>query len=125
MAIEYKTLEVANSAEIATIELWSKFGWRLKSSQRIYNKDTHFESRSDGTYSVTETINFTKLMLERDKDMPHYSELCESERKYVALMSQTPVKNHGQRPSKTTHEHCIFGNRTSLRFVWGERSGTF
>lgn len=39
--MEIKTLDVKNSEEQSTIEFWSQFGWVLKSSQRVYNKDSH------------------------------------------------------------------------------------
>lgn len=41
--MEYKTRDVNNEDEASTIEFWSRFGWTLKSSQRVYNKDTHLE----------------------------------------------------------------------------------
>ena len=47
MAMEIKTLSVKNSEEQRTIEFWSQFGRVLKSSQRVYNKDSHIETRGD------------------------------------------------------------------------------
>lgn len=46
--MEYKTRDVNNEDEASTIEFWSRFGWTLKSSQRVYNKDTHLESSGNG-----------------------------------------------------------------------------
>lgn len=85
MAMEIKTLEIKNSEEQKTIEFWTQFGWQLKSSQRIYNKDSHLERRGDSTYSVTETIDFTKLVFERDKNDPNYSTIARLEREYLSI----------------------------------------
>lgn len=82
MAMEIKTLEVANDKETATIEFWSQFGWQLKSSQRVYNKNSHLEQRGNDTYSVTETVDFTKLVFERDKNGPNYKRIAELEERY-------------------------------------------
>lgn len=94
MAMEIKTLEIKNSEEQSTIEFWTQFGWQLKSSQRVYNKDSHLESRGDSTYSVTETVDFTKLVFERDKNGPNYSKIVELEKEYfskAATLSNKPT----------------------------------
>lgn len=85
MAMEIKTLEIKNSEEQETIEFWAQFGWQLKSSQRIYNKDSHLEQRGNSTYSVTETIDFTTLVFERDKNGPNYSTIARLEREYFSI----------------------------------------
>lgn len=90
MAMEIKTVEVANENEESTIRFFSQFAWNLKSSQRIYNKDTHLENRKDGTYSVTETVDFTKLVFERDKNHPHYATIVAYETKYLAGLEMLP-----------------------------------
>ena len=94
MAMEIKTLEIKNSEEESTIEFWTQFGWQLKSSQRVYNKNSHLESRGDSTYSVTETVDFTKLVFERDKNGPNYSKIVELEKEYfskAATLSNKPT----------------------------------
>lgn len=90
MAMEVKMLEVKNSEEESTIQFWSQFGWQLKSSQRIFNKDSHLERRGDEVYSVTETVDFTKLILERDKSNPNYAKIVELEREYISKLSALP-----------------------------------
>lgn len=90
MAMEVKMLEVKNSEEESTVQFWSKFGWQLKSSQRIFNKDSHLERRGDDVYSVTETIDFTKLVLERDKSNPNYSQIVALESEYLSTLSALP-----------------------------------
>lgn len=85
MAMEIKTLEIKNSEEQKTIEFWTQFGWQLKSSQRIYNKDSHLAQRGDTVYSVTETVDFTKLVFERDKNGPNYSTIARLEREYLSI----------------------------------------
>ena len=90
MALEIKTLNVENSKEDATIKLYLNFGWTLKSSQRIYNKDSHLESRGSETYSVTETTDFTKLLFERDSNIPNYAKLCKLESDYTTMQEALP-----------------------------------
>ena len=92
MAMEIKTLDVRNSEEQETIEFWSQFGWTLKSSQRVYNKDSHLENRGGDTYSVTETVDFTKLVFERDKNGPHYARIVELEEAYFYYNDRLPNK---------------------------------
>lgn len=88
--MEIKLLEVQNSEEQGTIEFWAQFGWGLKSSQRVYNKDSHLETRGDTIYSVTETKDFTKLVLERDKDAPNYTKIVSLEKEYFELHPSMP-----------------------------------
>lgn len=92
MAMETKILEVKNSEEASTIKFWTQFGWQLKSSQRIYNKDSHVERRGDSLYNVTETIDFTKLVFERDKSNPNYSIIVKLEEEYLSKLSALPQK---------------------------------
>lgn len=90
MAMEIKTLDVKNSEEQSTIEFWSQFGWVLKSSQRVYNKDSHLETRGEDTYSVTETVDFTKLVFERDKNAPNYGKIVSLEKEYFNVQASMP-----------------------------------
>lgn len=90
--MEIKTLDVANSEENETIEFWSQFGWVLKSSQRVYNQDSHLENRGGSTYSVTNTVDFTKLVFERDKNGPNYERIAELERMYFYYNDMLPNK---------------------------------
>ncbi len=92
MAMEIKTLNVDNAKEAATIEFWSQFGWTLKSSQRVFNKDSHLELRGSTQYSVTETVDFTKLVFERDKSMPNYEKIKELEEEYLTTANRIPKK---------------------------------
>ncbi len=93
MAMEIKTLDIKNEAEAETIEFWTQFGWNLKSSQRVYNKDTHLERRGDDTYSVTETVDYTKLVFERDKNGPHYAEIVALEDEFFRLSNELDAAN--------------------------------
>ncbi len=90
MSVEIKTLNVANSQEDSTIQQYLDFGWTLKSSQRIYNKDSHLESRGEETYSVTETTDFTKLVFERETNIPNYRILSKLEREYLITQDSLP-----------------------------------
>ena len=88
--MESKSIEVSPSSEQETIDTYSKFGWALVSSQEIYNKDSHLESRAGGTYSVTETTNYVKLLFNRDKNMPYYNYIADLENRYYSLKSKQP-----------------------------------
>ncbi len=90
MSIEIKTLDVANEAENQTIRVYQYFGWKFKSSQRIYNKNTSLEKREGDLYAVTETMDYTKLVFERDTNMKNYQRLRELELKYHGLYQSLP-----------------------------------
>ena len=95
MSIEIKTMDIANEAEELCINLYQSFGWKLKSSQRVFNQT----SRPVGTisagnvayvHSETETVDFTKLVFERETTMENYGKLCQLEREYFNLVDALP-----------------------------------
>mgnify|MGYP004461237845 CR=1 FL=1 len=88
--LESTSLSVSPKEEQSVIELHQKFGWELKSSQEIFNKDSHNERRGDSVYNVTETTNYVKLVFQRDKDMPYYKQICELENKYYSTIKSEP-----------------------------------
>ncbi len=83
MAMEYKTVNVPNELEAKTISELGRFGWTLKSSQRVFNQDSHNEYDRYGDYvyveTVTNTVDFTKLVFERDNDHPNYAQIARIE----------------------------------------------
>ncbi len=110
MAMEIKTLEVANSDEVSTINFWQQFGWTLKSSQRVFNKNSHLEQRGNDTYSVTETVDFTKLVFERDKNGPNYAQIAALENRYFQI--NIDIKNAEREISLGTNALSSFDFRT-------------
>ncbi len=90
MSIEIKTLDVTNEAEERAIQLYQGFGWKFKSSQRVFNKNTSLERRDGETYAVTETVDYTKLVFERDTNMNNYQRLHELENRYHLLYDSLP-----------------------------------
>ena len=95
MAFEIKTMDVANAAEGYFIELYGSFGWRLKSSQRVFNKTSRpVATIGNGSvnyvHTQTETVDFTKLVFERDTSMENYERLESLESQYFALQSMMP-----------------------------------
>lgn len=90
--IETKSITVHPNNENAQIELWSKFGWQLKSSQEIYSKDSHLERRGDKIYNVTQTTNYVKLVFQRDTEMKNYDELKKLESEYD-LIFDPPIRS--------------------------------
>ena len=102
--IEIKTLEVENILEKSTIDLYLNFGWSLKSSQRIYNQDSHLEQRNGDVYSVTNTVNYTKLVFERDTNMANYDELNRLEERYHFIRNLPPQKKPEEFPDVANAE---------------------
>lgn len=92
--VEVISKKVSTSQEQATIDLKTKFGWRLKSSQEINNTDSHLERRGDELYSVTTKENYVKLVFERDTAMPNYRRIAELERKYESLLNSRPQPSY-------------------------------
>lgn len=97
MAFEIKTMDVANEAEAYFIELYGTFGWRLKSSQRVFNRTSRpVATIGNGSvnyvHTQTETVDFTKLVFERDTSMENYERLYSLESQYFALQGMMPEK---------------------------------
>lgn len=95
MAKEFLTLDVDNSSEADIIQMFQNFGWDLKSSQRVFNQDTRpvaAYTYKDVSFiqSKTETVDFTKLVFEREKNMPGYSELVVLENEFFELYGDLP-----------------------------------
>jgi hypothetical protein len=64
MAMEYRTMDVDNEQELYVIEILQFFGWKLKSSQRVYNQSSKPKGAityENFTYihSETDTVDFT------------------------------------------------------------------
>ena len=97
MGIEYKSIEVANDDEESAIILYQSFGWRLKSSQRIFSQNSRpvgaltYEN-SAMIFSRTETVDFTKLLFERDTKMPHHCEIKDLEEEFFELAEATTLE---------------------------------
>lgn len=96
--LESTSLSVLPNDEQEAIDTYQKFGWELKSSQEIFNKDSHNERRGDSVYNVTETTNYVKLVFQRDKDMPYYKQICEIENKYLEVMNNKPSYSYSKAP---------------------------
>lgn len=90
MSLEIKSVDVENEEEEKVITVFQSFGWKLKSSQRVFNQSSTPRgaiSYENLTYihSETQTIDFTKLVFERDTKMPNYDEIVELEEEFWAL----------------------------------------
>ena len=108
MAIEIKSVDVSNSQEEAYINIYQSFGWELKSSQRVFNRDSRLTSEGDKLYSETTTTDFTKLVFEREKKIPNYDEITELEKEFWILSDVD--KPEMAKPTGTVRE---WGKRTS------------
>ena len=95
MSLEIKNLNVENEEEEKIITVFQGFGWKLKSSQRIFNQTSVARgavSYQNLTYihSENETVDFTKLVFERDTEMPNYDEIVELEEEFWRLSDICP-----------------------------------
>lgn len=95
MTLEYKSVEIANEKEENCIGIHQCFGWELKSSQRIFSQNTR--PTGSTTYNgetrihvTTETVDFTKLLFQRDIEMPHYHEIISLEQSFWETLSSVP-----------------------------------
>ena len=109
MALEIKSIDVENEAEDFYINLFQNFGWRLKSSQRVFNQTARpvwAISYENLTYvhSETETVDFTKLVFERDKKMPNYRELIDLEAEFWELSDNLSLGRPYMPPNVNTME---------------------
>lgn len=86
MAKEIKTLTVKPNEDAQTIQNLQCFGWKLLSSQEVYNKDSHLEVWGKNTYSVTQTMHYVKLTFERDSSkIANYSQIRRIEEAYMSI----------------------------------------
>lgn len=84
--IESKSLTVPPSLENSTIDLWQTFGWELKSTQEIFNRNTV----DLGDSTETTTTNYIKLAFQRDTSIPNYARIKELEAEYHAILDSEP-----------------------------------
>jgi len=75
---ETKSIQIHPSEENFQIDLWGKFGWEVKSSQEIFNRD----SRDLGDKVETVTTNYVKLVFSRETTMPNYQKIKSLENEY-------------------------------------------
>ena len=85
MAKEIKSIDVSNSQEETYINIYQSFGWELKSSQRVFNRDSRLKSEGDSLYTETTTTDFTKLVFEREKKIQNYDKLTALETEFWRL----------------------------------------
>lgn len=96
MTLEYKSAEIANEKEEKCIGIHQCFGWELKSSQRIFNQNTRptgsttYSNGETRIHITTETVDFTKLLFQRDIEMPHYREIVSLEQSFWETLSSVP-----------------------------------
>ncbi len=88
MSVERKYLRVSREDEANTIEEYSWFGWKVVSSQDVYSQgiDIQYDVVAQ-PWLVTSTVDYVKIILERDNDLPHLDELKELEITYFANMN--------------------------------------
>ena len=132
MAKEAKTLNVNNYEEQAVIEEHQAFGWSLHSSQRIFNRDSHLETRNGDLYSVTKTVDFTKLVFERDTCMSNYYKLKSLEEEYEELQktidrynSEEYSRMYNKYPPSTSLEQFAYSNWSGFQTQHGSGKSWF
>lgn len=105
MALETRIEEVENDAEEEMLtQYMSIFGWKLKSSQLIFNRTSTpvgAISYENLTYiqSKTDTVDFRRLVFERDTRIPHYKKILELEEEFWLLAeAKTAERPHEPNP---------------------------
>lgn len=93
MALETKRITVNPDDESVVIDNLRAFGWDLKGRNEVMNSTEHFDGaysfRGAGTvFTHTEVNHFVSLLFERDREMPHYEELCTQEAIYMDAVSE-------------------------------------
>lgn len=81
MAVEIKVMYVKKEEVQNTIVFWNKFAWELTSP-----------CFKNGNEKTDETTDYTRLVFERDKDMPNYGRIAELEQQYIGISEKIPVK---------------------------------
>lgn len=108
--IESKSLTVPPSLENSTIDLWQNFGWTLKSTQEIFNRNTV----DLGDSTETTTTNYIKLAFQRDTSIPNYARIKELEANYAEILNSEPTEIPAIFSLKT---HLIIGGILCLFYV--------
>lgn len=108
--IESKSLTVPPSLENSTIDLWQTFGWELKSTQEIFNRNTV----DLGDSTETTTTNYIKLAFQRDTSIPNYARIKELEANYAEILNSEPTEIPAIFSLKT---HLIIGGILCLFYV--------
>lgn len=112
MLLEYKTVEVDNEEAPYWIKWMSRFGWKLKNSQRVFNRS----SRPVGAltyenltfiHSETSVVDFTELLFERDQSIPNYYEICELEQEAFELIPYCNGETRPYEPTKQSFEEWV------------------
>lgn len=124
MALEYQKLEVASEEMDKWVEWMSRFGWNLKSSQRVFNRSsrpTGAISYENLTYihSEMQVVDFTELLFERDKNMDNYYEICEFEQEALTLLEYCTERRPIEPPIKKSYEEW-FNDEKPYPFKIGE-----
>ena len=102
--MESKSITVVPNEEQTIIEKHEIFGWELKSSQEILNKESHLEERGDDLYSVVTTENYVKLVFQRDAESAIAAKARSVEDEYWRLYSLTKAKYF---PTKSKLLHMV------------------
>lgn len=87
---DIKVLQIAPDMENDTIRIWQNFGYHYLSSQEVaYGTTTINQGPLDFLFNqikfITTRVNYVKLVLERDHDIPHYQELKDLEEQFNAV----------------------------------------
>lgn len=82
---ESKVISISPKDEQYMIDSYQKFGWEVLTFQEIFSQDSHEEADGDKNVSVTNTVNFVKIVFSRDTNMPNYDKIVELEKKFEQI----------------------------------------
>ena len=119
MSLEVKTFDVAPNEEQTLLNIMYSFGWTLKSSQRVFNRNTRptgavsFEGVTF-IHSETETDEFTNLTFERETNIPHYRKIVELEDEFWELLPYMSEKRPLPPPPKMSFQQWVGVNNPKV-----------
>lgn len=94
--IEHKSLRISPAEEVATIELYEAFGWKVEDSREVYSEKSVQIERTvaDAAGSTVQYVtNYLTLRFGRDTNMPNYAKLKQYENEYFEEPMRKPVPN--------------------------------
>ena len=123
MAFEIETFEVENHEVQQYVNWMGAFGWYLKSSQRIYNRTKTPTSAIafDNVVLVnssTEVEDFTELVFERNKSMPHYDKIVALEQEAIDLLPYYSNKRPLEPQEKMSLKEWVTKTTPSVQPMW-------
>ena len=123
MSFEIERFEVENHEVTSYVNWMGAFGWYLKSSQRIYSRTKTPTSAISFenvvlVNSSTEVEDFTELVFERDRSMPHYDEISALEDEALELLPYYSQKRPLKPAEKMSFKEWVKNKKPRVFPLW-------